>query len=98
VLGHYVREEHVLTLEEGVHKMTGMPATRLGLRDRGVLREGAAADLVVFDAARIADRATFAEPHQYAVGIDVVLVNGVPAVLDGKYLDARPGRVLKRGR
>jgi N-acyl-D-amino-acid deacylase len=98
VLGHYVRDEGVLTLEQGVYKMTGMPAARLGLRDRGVLRDGAAADLVVFDAARIADRSTFAEPHQYAVGIDAVLVNGVPAVLDGKFLDARPGRVLKRGR
>jgi N-acyl-D-amino-acid deacylase len=98
VLGHYVRDEGVLTLEQGVHKMTGMPAARLGLRDRGVLRDGAAADLVVFDAARIADRSTFAEPHQYAVGIDAVLVNGVPAVLDGKFLDTRPGRVLKRGR
>ena len=98
VLGHYVRDEHVLTLEQGVHKMTGMPAARLGLRDRGVLRDGAAADVVVFDAARIADRATFAEPHQYAVGIDAVLVNGVPAILGGSFLDARPGRVLKRGR
>jgi N-acyl-D-amino-acid deacylase len=98
VLGHYVRDERVLTLEEGVHKMTGTPAARLGLRDRGVLRDGAAADLVVFDPARIADQATFAEPHQYAVGIDAVLVNGVPAILNGKFLDARSGRVLRRGR
>jgi N-acyl-D-amino-acid deacylase len=98
VLGHYVRDQHVLTLEEGVHKMTGMPAARLGLRDRGVLRQDAVADLVVFDAARIADRATFTDPHQYATGIDAVVVNGVPAVLDGRFLDVRPGRVLKRGR
>jgi dihydroorotase/N-acyl-D-amino-acid deacylase len=98
VLGHYVRDEHVLTLEQGVHKMTGMPAARLGLRDRGVLRDGAAADVVVFDADRIGDRATFAEPHQYAVGMDVVLVNGVPAVLDGKFTDARAGRILRRSR
>ena len=98
VLGHYVRDERVLTLEQGVYKMTGMPAARLGLKDRGVLRDGAMADIVVFDAARIADRASFAEPHQYATGIDAVLVNGVPAVLDGKYLDARAGRVLRRQR
>jgi N-acyl-D-amino-acid deacylase len=98
VLGHYVRDEHVLTLEQGVHKMTGMPAARLGLRDRGVLRQDAAADLVVFDAARINDRATFTEPHQYATGIDAVVVNGVPAVLAGKFLDVRPGHVLKRTR
>ncbi|MES2177871.1 MAG: D-aminoacylase [Gemmatimonadota bacterium] len=96
VLGHYVREEHVLTLEQAVHKMTEMPAARLGLRDRGVLRAGAAADLVVFDAATIADRATFAEPHQYAVGIDAVLVNGVLAVDKGKVTGARSGKVLRR--
>jgi N-acyl-D-amino-acid deacylase len=96
VLGHYVRDEQVLTLEQGVHKMTGMPAARLGLSDRGVLREGAFADVVVFDAATIADQATFTAPHQYAVGIDAVLVNGVPAVEGGRYLDARAGRVLRR--
>jgi len=96
VLGHYVRDEHVLSLEEGVHKMTGMPAARLGLKDRGVLRAGAAADVVVFDAARIADRATFENPHQYAVGIDYVFVNGVAAVDGGKYTDSRSGKVLRR--
>jgi N-acyl-D-amino-acid deacylase len=96
VLGHYVRDEHVLTLEQGVHKMTGMPAARLGLGDRGVLRTGAAADVVVFDADRIADRATFENPHQYAVGIDYVFVNGVPAVDGGRYMDTRAGRVLRR--
>lgn len=97
VLGHYVRDEHVLSLEQGVHKMTGMPAARLGLRDRGVLRAGSAADVVVFDATRIADRATFAEPHQYSTGIDEVLVNGVIAVDHGRYTDSRAGRVLRRG-
>ena len=96
VLGHYVRDEHVQTLEQAVHKMTGMPAARLGLRDRGVLREGSAADVVVFDPRRIADRATFAEPHQYATGIDAVLVNGVLAVDRGKYTDSRSGTVLRR--
>ena len=98
VLGHYVRSERVLTLEQAVHKMSGMPAARLGLKDRGVLRDGAAADVVVFSASTIADRATFDAPHQYATGIDAVIVNGVPAVLNGKYQDARSGRVLRRGR
>ena len=95
VLGKYARDEHVITLEQGVFKMTGMPATRLGLTDRGVLKAGAAADVVVFDAARIADRATFSEPHHYATGIDEVLVNGVLAVDHGKYTDSRAGRVLR---
>jgi N-acyl-D-amino-acid deacylase len=95
VLGRYVRDEHVLSLEEGVHKMTGMPAARLGLRDRGVLREGSAADVVVFDARRVTDRATFAEPHQYATGIDMVLVNGVIAIDRGKFTDSRAGKVLR---
>ena len=96
VLGHYVRDEHVMTLEQGLHKMTGMPAARLGLGDRGALRAGAIADVVVFDPGRVADRATFESPHQYAVGIDYVLVNGVPAVAGGKYMDTRSGRVLRR--
>ncbi|MDB4887774.1 MAG: D-aminoacylase domain protein [Gemmatimonadetes bacterium] len=96
VLGRYVREYHVLTLEQAVHKMTGMPAARLGLGDRGVLREGAAADLVVFDAATIVDRATFESPHQYTTGIDYVLVNGVPAIDRGTFTDSRTGVVLKR--
>ena len=77
--------------------MTGMPAARLGLRDRGVLREGAAADVVVFDPARIADRSTFARPHQYATGIDAVIVNGVLALDRGTFTDSRAGRVLRRG-
>jgi N-acyl-D-amino-acid deacylase len=98
VLGHYVRDEKVLSLEAAVHKMTGMPATRLGLRDRGVLRAGSAADVVVFDANRIADRATFESPHQFATGIDAVVVNGTLAVDRGKFMDARSGRVLLRGR
>jgi dihydroorotase/N-acyl-D-amino-acid deacylase len=96
VLGHYARDERVLTLEQGVHKMTGMPAARLRLGDRGVLRDGAAADVVVFDAARIADQATFDAPHQYATGIDYVLVNGVVAIGSGKYMESRSGRVLRR--
>ncbi len=96
VLAHYVRERGVLTLEEAVRKMTSLPARRLGLDDRGVLREGAFADLVAFDPDRVADRATFEDPHQYPEGIPWVIVNGVVAVEDGRYLDLRPGRVLRR--
>lgn len=96
VLGHYVRERHVLTLEEAVHKMTGMSAKRLGLRDRGQVAEGMYADLVVFDPKTVEDRATFENPHQYPVGIDYVIVNGTAAVDGGKFTDARAGRVLRR--
>ena len=96
VLGHYVRTERVLTLEQAIHKMTGMPAARLGLQDRGVVRVGAFADLVVFDPTTIADRATFTEPHQYPVGIDHVIVNGRFAVENGTFSDVRAGRVLRR--
>jgi N-acyl-D-amino-acid deacylase len=98
VLGRYVRETGLLTLESAVHKMSGQPAARLGLKDRGVLREGMLADVVVFDPATVSDRATFAAPHQYPVGIPYVFVNGTAAVDDGRYMDLRPGRVLRRGR
>jgi N-acyl-D-amino-acid deacylase len=97
VLGHYVRAG-VLTLETAVHKMTDMPARRLGLTDRGVLRAGARADLVVFDPKTIADRSTFDSPHQYATGIDYVFVNGVAAVDRGAFTDSRSGQVLRRPR
>jgi N-acyl-D-aspartate/D-glutamate deacylase len=85
-------------LEQAIHKMTGMPAARLGLRERGRVIEGAYADLVVFDPGTVRDRATFEAPHQYPEGIDFVLVNGVPAVDGGRYMNARAGRVLRRGR
>ena len=98
VLGEYVRERQVLDLPTAIHKMTGMPAARLGLSDRGVLREGAAADVVVFDPATVRDRATFTEPHQYPAGIETVLVNGVVAVDGGRATGARAGRVLPRPR
>ncbi len=97
VLGRYVREQRLLPLETAVHKMTGMPAARLGLRDRGVLRVGAMADVVVFDPATVADQATFEAPHQYPVGIETVVVNGVVAVDGGKPTGVRVGRVLRRG-
>ena len=97
VLGHYVRDKQTLPLEAAIHKMTGLPAARLGVQGRGTVAEGAYADLVVFDASVIADRATFEDPHQYPAGIDHVIVNGVLAVDQGRYTDARAGRTLRRG-
>jgi dihydroorotase/N-acyl-D-amino-acid deacylase len=95
VLGHYVRDEHVLTLEQGVHKMTGMPAARLGLADHGCLHAGCVADIAIFDAAKIRDVGTFEDPHHYAEGIPYVFVNGVAVVDGGKFTSARPGKVLR---
>ena len=94
VLGRYVRERKVLTLETALRKMSSMPASRAGLFDRGVLRTGLAADIAVFDPGAVTDRADFARPHQYAVGVKHVFVNGRPALLDGKVTPERPGRVL----
>lgn len=96
VLGRYVRELGVLTLEEAVRKMTSLPAETLGLTDRGRIAEGLVADLVVFDPETVIDQATFQDPHQYPEGIDFVVVNGVVTVDEGAYLDVRPGRVLRR--
>jgi N-acyl-D-amino-acid deacylase len=94
VLGEYAREERVLTLAQAVHKMTGLPARRLGLKDRGVIAVGARADLVVFDARRVGDRATYQEPHQYPSGIEHVLVNGSFVIKDGQHTGSLPGRLL----
>ncbi|WP_337061497.1 N-acyl-D-amino-acid deacylase family protein [Kineococcus sp. G2] len=96
-LGRYVREEGVLGLEECVARMTSRPARRLGLVDRGVLRPGAVADLVLFDPATVAAGATFEEPRRTPVGIPHVLVAGVPVIADGARTDALPGRALRRG-
>jgi N-acyl-D-amino-acid deacylase len=96
VLGHYVRERGVLSLPEAIRKMTSLPASKLGLRDRGRLEPGAVADVVIFDPATIADTATFADPHQYPRGIPWVLVNGEPVVAGGRHTGSRPGRVLTR--
>lgn len=93
VLGRYVRELKLLTLETAIRKMTSLPATQLGLTDRGEIRTGKAADLVVFDPTRVADRATFEAPHQYPVGIPHVIVNGQLVIHDEKHTGARPGRV-----
>ncbi len=95
VLGKYVRDDHVLTLEDAVRKMTSATTARLGIRDRGTLSPGMFADVVVFDPATIADRATYERPHQLAVGVDVVLVNGVAVWRDGSPTNAMPGRALR---
>ena len=92
ILGRYVREEGVLTLEDAIRKMTSAVAARLGLRDRGLLRAGQFADVVLFDPATIADRATFADPHQLSVGIRDVWVNGERVLRDGVHTGAMPGR------
>jgi dihydroorotase/N-acyl-D-amino-acid deacylase len=94
VLGRYVREKGVLSLEEAVRKMTGFPASRLKLPDRGLLRPGMKADVVVFDAGTIIDRSEFTRPHQYSEGMRHVFVNGAAVLLDGKPTGARPGIVL----
>ena len=96
VLGRYVRELKVIPLEEAVRKMTSLPASILGLSDRGTISEGMWADLVMFDPATVADQATFEDPFQYPVGIDLVLVNGTVVLEEGKHTNARPGKVLKR--
>jgi len=97
VLGHYVRDLRLLTLEQAVAKMTGVAAQALGLRDRGLLRPGAWADVAVFDPARIADRATYEDPHRYAAGVSTVIVNGQVVVDGGDHTGALPGRVIRRG-
>ncbi|HXI11677.1 MAG TPA: D-aminoacylase [Thermoanaerobaculia bacterium] len=95
VLGLYVRERKLLTLEDAVRKMTSFPAQRVGLLDRGLLRPGMKADLVIFDAARIRDRATYINPHQYAEGISAVVINGVVVFRNETMTGARPGVVLR---
>src|SRR3989449_4943466 len=94
VLGKYVRDEKVLPMSDAIHRLSGQPATNLGLDHRGFLKEGMFADVVVFDPATIADRATFEKPHQYAVGVKHVFVNGVQVIKDGEHTGAKPGRAL----
>jgi N-acyl-D-amino-acid deacylase len=95
ILGKYVRDEKVIPLEDAVRKMTSATAARLSLRDRGLLREGFNADVVVFDPNTIADRSTYTEPHQLSTGVHYVFVNGVAVVADGKVTGAKPGRALR---
>ena len=95
VLGEYVRERGMVTLEDAIRKMTSLPARTFGIRGRGLLREGNWADIVIFDPAKVRDRATFTEPHQFSEGFDLVLVNGVAVVENGKVTGARPGRIIR---
>jgi N-acyl-D-amino-acid deacylase len=94
LLGRYVREEKIISLAEAVKRMTGLPATNLGLDHRGFVQEGMFADVVVFDPKTVADRATFEKPHQYAVGMKHVFVNGKQVLKDGEHTGAKPGRAL----
>lgn len=96
LLGRYVRDERIIPLEEAVRRLTGLPATNLRLDRRGFIREGMYADLAIFDPATIADRATFEKPHQFAVGMKHVFVNGGHVLKDGEHTGAKPGRVVKR--
>jgi N-acyl-D-amino-acid deacylase len=96
VLGRYVRELRVLTLEDAIRKMTSLPAQTFRLRDRGLLSEGFGADIVIFDETVVSDRATFEAPHQYPVGISYVFVNGEAVLAKGQMTSARSGRALRR--
>ena len=97
VLARYVRDEGVLSLEEAIHKMSGMPASRINLASRGVLAEGRIADINIFDPDTVIDNDDWADPHQYATGFSYVIVGGVPVIAAGVRTEAFPGRVLKRG-
>jgi N-acyl-D-amino-acid deacylase len=97
VLGRFVRERQWLTLEEAVRKMTAAPASRLGLNDRGVIREGMKADLVLFDPKRVIDRSTFKEPLLLSEGIERVFVNGEPVFENRKITGRLPGVVIRKG-
>jgi N-acyl-D-aspartate/D-glutamate deacylase len=94
VLGRYVRERKALTLQSAIHKMSALPASRIGLTDRGRLAPGMAADVVVFDPSTVADKATYDDAFQYPVGIEAVVVNGVVALRDGERTSDRAGRGL----
>jgi N-acyl-D-amino-acid deacylase len=95
VLGAYVRTRHVVSLEEAIRKMTSRPAIRVGLRDRGIIRQGFTADVTVFDPAAIRDVSTFDDPNHYSVGVRHVIVNGRPVLAEGRLTTERPGRVLR---
>jgi dihydroorotase/N-acyl-D-amino-acid deacylase len=95
ILRKYVREEKRLTLAEAIRKFSALPAQRMRLADRGVLKVGLWADIVVFDPEKISDRATFENPHQLSEGMEYVLVNGVPVIVEGKMTAALPGQVLR---
>jgi N-acyl-D-amino-acid deacylase len=94
LLGRYVREQKVVGLPEAIRRLTSLPADNLRIADRGRLRNGFYADLAIFDPVRIADRATYEKPHQYAVGMRHVFVNGVQVLKDGEHSGAKPGRFV----
>ena len=96
LLGLYVREKKLLSLETAIHKMTAFPAERLGLKDRGMIKEGLAADLTLFDPATVNDCADFINPHRYPIGIEYVIVNGRAVVAAGKVTGVGPGKVLRK--
>jgi N-acyl-D-amino-acid deacylase len=95
LLGKYVRDEKVIPLNEAVYRLSGLPASNLKIRDRGLLKEGYYADVVVFDPDTIQDHATFEEPHQYSTGVYHVFVNGEQVLKDGEHTGATPGRVVR---
>ena len=95
IFSRYVREERLLSLEQAIHKMTGMPAKRVCLRDRGLLRAGSFADITIFDPKTVIDRATFEMPNQHPDGINYVIVNGQLSVDNGKRTSALAGRALR---
>ena len=95
LLGKYVRDEQVISLPEAIRRLTSFPAENLKIQDRGTLKQGYFADIVIFDPATIKDHATFAEPHQYATGMSYVVVNGVPVLVNGEHTGATPGRFVK---
>ncbi len=96
VLGNYVREQQTISLEEAVRRMTSLPARKFQLRDRGILQEGMAADIVIFDEKKIGDAATFTNPHAYSIGFEWVIVNGIPTLEHGKHNGSRNGAVLRK--
>ena len=98
VYARYVRDEKLLTVEEAVRRMTSLPASKLGIARRGMLREGYFADVAVFDPQTIQDHATFEKPMQYATGVSEVWVNGIEVIRDGEHTGAKPGRVVRRER
>src|SRR5207244_2617010 len=96
LLGRYVREEKVISLQEAIRRMTSFPASNLGIGDRGLLKPGNFADVVILDPPTVAARATYEKPHQYAVGVIDVFVNGVQVLRDGEHTGAKPGRVVRK--
>lgn len=95
MLGKYVRDEKVITLEEAVRKLTSLPAGNLGIRKRGEIRTGFYADLAIFDPKRVQDNATFEAPQKYSTGVVHVFVNGVQVIKDGEHTGAKPGRIVR---